>query len=350
MAAASVLPVLAAAQSDTRRARYWSALQDGAVGCELCPHSCVLGPGQTGHCRVRQNLKGELVTHGYANPCALHVDPIEKKPLYHVLPGTNSYSLAIAGCNFRCLNCQNYTISQLSPLQTRNEHLPPEQAVERAVKAGCRTIAYIYSEPSVWYEYMYDTAKLARCAGLRNLWITAGYLSRAPLEELAGVMDAANIDLKGFDPGMHRKLNFGRLEPVLETLKRAVSLGIWVEVTNLVVPGWTDDLDRIRRMCDWIAANMGVRTPVHFSRFQPMYKLAHLAPTPVATLERARAAAKDAGLRHVYIGNVAGADSDTLCESCGAVVVRRDGYRVVSNQLVGGVCAHCNVATPGIWS
>jgi pyruvate formate lyase activating enzyme len=331
-------------------ARYWHAGERGMVVCDLCPHGCSLQQGETGNCRVRQNSGGTLVTHGYGNPCAVHVDPIEKKPLYHVLPGAKSFSIAVAGCNFRCLNCQNYTISQVSPLQTRNADLPPHLVVEQASKSGCKTIAYTYSEPTVWYEYMYDTAVLARKAGLKNLLITCGYINEKPLAELATVMDAANIDLKCFDARTHQRLNIGKLDAVLDTLVRARKLGIWVEVTNLVIPDWTDDLDVIRKMCAWLVQNMGADTPLHFSRFQPMHMLAHLAPTPSEVLTQARDVAVAAGIRYVYIGNVADADSNTYCPSCRKVLVSRNGFWVSGTEVVNGACRYCGAKVPGIWT
>jgi pyruvate formate lyase activating enzyme len=289
------------------------------------------------------------VTLGYGNPCAVHVDPIEKKPLYHVLPGARTFSIAVAGCNFRCKNCQNYTISQVSPLDTRNYDLPPRTVVERAVKANCTAVAYTYSEPTVWYEYMFDTAKLAREAGLRNLLITCGYINEKPLAELAPFIDAANIDLKGFDQQTYRRLNAGRLDAVLATLTRAKQLGVWIEVTNLVVPEWTDSIGMIRNICTWLYKNLGADTPLHFSRFHPMYKLAHLPPTPRKTLEQARLTALETGLSYVYLGNVAGANTDIRCPSCGKTVIRRRGYLIEENNVVDGTCAFCGHGVAGIW-
>ena len=331
-----------------KEAMFWHGSGD-TVECELCPHGCMLSEGATGRCRVRRNQNGKLVTLGYANPCAVHVDPIEKKPLYHVLPGARAFSIAVAGCNFRCKNCQNHTISQSSPLQTRNVDLPPEKVVERAVKAGCTTVAYTYSEPIVWYEYMYDTAKRAHEAGLKNLMITCGYINERPLKRLAEFMDAANIDLKGFDSKIYRRLNAGKLEAVLETLQRAKQFGMWVEVTNLVVPKWTDDLETIGRMCEWLCENVGADTPLHFSRFHPVYQLAHLYPTPESALESAREAAVAAGLEYVYVGNVAGTDSNTYCPSCRKPVVKRRGYFVDEVRIDDGACSHCGTAIAGIW-
>jgi pyruvate formate lyase activating enzyme len=309
----------------------------------------MLAPGATGICRVRQNVNGTLMTHGYANPCAVHVDPIEKKPLYHMLPGSRSFSIAVAGCNLRCLNCQNYTISQVSPQDTETMYLPPEKVVEEAEKNGCISIAYTYSEPTVWYEYMYDTAKLARSAGLKNCMITCGYISREPLAKLAEYMDAANIDLKSYDSSIYGKLNAGQLQPVLDAIVQSVKAGMWVEVTNLVVPQWTDNLDMIRAMCGWLAENAGAGVPLHFSRFHPMHKLAHLSPTPTGVLESARDIARKQGIQYVYIGNVAGLDSNTYCPGCGKPLVRRRGYLISGLDIVNGACRFCKTKIPGIW-
>ncbi|MBD3344542.1 MAG: AmmeMemoRadiSam system radical SAM enzyme [Chitinivibrionales bacterium] len=339
---------MAGKSSVPHMAMHWQPFGD-MVQCELCPHECTLENGKTGICRVRKNKNGTLVTLGYANPCAVHVDPIEKKPLYHVLPGARAYSVAIAGCNFRCKNCQNWTISQQSPLETRNEHLPPQKLVEEAVRRKCTAIAYTYSEPVVWYEWMYDCAKLARQAGLKNLMITCGYVNEAPLRQLAQYMDAANVDLKSFDDSIYRKLNAGRLQPILDTLKLAKKLGIWVEITNLIVPQWTDDPAMIGKMCDWITANLGDDVPLHFSRFSPMHKLAHLSPTPVETLMNAKAVAGKEGLKHVYVGNVA-VDTNTYCPSCKKAVVVRQGYLVKDVSIKNGACSACGAEISGIWT
>jgi len=336
-------------QRTSRVAMFWDPMGEN-VRCTLCPHGCTLAPGATGICRVRQNRNGELITNGYANPCAVHVDPIEKKPLYHVLPGARAYSIAVAGCNLRCLNCQNFTISQESPLNTTNEYLPPEMVIKEAIRNQCAAIAYTYSEPSVWFEYMYDTAKLARAAGLKNLWITAGYLTEEPLVKLAEYMDAANIDLKSFDTAIYGKLNSGKLQPVLDTIARSIQRGMWVEITNLIVPEWTDNLDMIKKMCAWIAGKLGPGVPLHFSRFYPMHKLAHLYPTPGNILESARAIARSQGLQYVYIGNLPGADSATCCPQCKKPVVSRTGYVVTGYDIVNSACRFCKTKIPGIWA
>lgn len=330
------------------RARFWHKSGD-AVYCDLCPHGCVLPEGKTGICRSRKNVKGILVSLGYAYPCAIHIDPVEKKPMYHMLPGTKTFSLGVAGCNLRCKNCQNYTISQSSPLQTKNSYLPPAKAVEEAIKRGCSSIAYTYSEPVVWIEYVLDTALLAHKAGLKNILISSGYINQEPLAELCKVIDGVNIDLKSFDNSVYKNLNAGKLEPVLQMLMAAGKAGVWIEVTNLIVPQWTDDQKMIREMCRWIKKNLGSSTPLHFSRFFPLYRLANLYPTPAETLENARKIALEEGLHFVYIGNVPNINSDTFCSSCGELLISRKGYYIELNALTGGMCAKCKKSVPGLW-
>ncbi len=348
MGVIALCPCYTSCATPSRKARFWEAKGD-SVSCKLCPRSCTIRPGATSPCRTRKNSNGTLITVGYANPCAVHVDPIEKKPLYHVLPGTKAYSVAIAGCNLRCKNCQNYTISQASPLETPNMNLPPQKVVEEAKRTGCTTIAYTYSEPIVWYEYMYDTAKLAHKAGLKNCMITCGYINSEPLKELAPYMDAVNIDLKSFSDDIYKKLNAGKLQPVLDTIKLSQSLGIWIEITNLIVPEWTDDPKMIREMCKWIVQSVGKEVPLHFSRFHPMYKLAHLYPTPTKILTSAKEIAKEEGLHYVYVGNVAGSDSNTYCPQCKKPLIKRYGYLVRSNKISHGKCSFCGYEIKGIW-
>jgi pyruvate formate lyase activating enzyme len=330
------------------QARFWHK-SGNAIYCDLCPHECVLTEERTGICRNRKNVKGTLVSLGYAYPCAIHADPIEKKPLYHMLPGTKTFSLGIAGCNLRCKNCQNYTISQSSPLQTSNTFLPPARAVEEAIKRGCSSIAYTYSEPVVWVEYVLDTALLARKAGLKNILISSGYINQEPLTELCKVIDGANIDLKSFNDNIYHNLNAGKLEPVLQSLITARKAGVWIEVVNLIIPQWNDDQKMIREMCRWIKHNLGSFTPLHFSRFFPLYKLANLYPTPTQTLEDARKTAVEEGLHFVYIGNVPQINSDTYCLSCGELLISRKGYNIELKALSGGVCAKCKKTVPGLW-
>ena len=329
-------------------ARYWHKMGE-AVACDLCPNACILPHGKTGICRTRQNRRGELFTHGYANPCAIHVDPVEKKPLYHMLPGSRTFSLGIAGCNLRCKNCQNYTISQKSPLETQNTPMSPEKAVQEAQRLGCQIIAYTYTEPTVWIEYVIDTAKIARKAGLRNVLVSSGYINPAPFIEMAAYIDGAHIDVKSFSEATYRDLNAGKLAPVLKTLQGAQRAGVWLEIVNLIVPKWSDNMDVIRAMCKWIARNLGSDVPLHFSRFFPMHRLGNLYPTPLETLHEAREIALEERLSYVYIGNVPGVDTSTWCHSCGEMVVERDGYKILNQAMSAGACVHCGNRIPGVW-
>ena len=331
-----------------RKAMFWT--KEGAdIRCKLCPRGCLLKSGATGLCRVRKNDNGTLITLGYSDPCAVHVDPIEKKPLYHVLPGAKAFSIAVAGCTLKCKNCQNYTISQASPLETENFDLPPQKVISEAKSNGCTTIAFTYSEPFAWYEYLYDTAKLAKKAGLKNLIITSGYVNQDPLKELAPYIDAANINIKSFSDEIYGKLNAGKLQPVLDTVLLAKKMGIWLELGNLVVPQWTDDMNMIRSLCQWIHDKIGPQTPMHFLRFSPLYQLAHLYPTPTDTLLAAKKTARDVGLNYVYLGNVAGVDCNTYCGKCRKMVLKRDGYLIEENNIKNGTCGFCGNSIPGIW-
>jgi len=330
-------------------AKYWHAFGNDAVQCGLCPHGCVLTQGKTGVCRGRQNKNGALVTLGYGYPCAMHVDPIEKKPLYHFLPGSLAYSIAVAGCNLRCKNCQNYTISQVSPLETDVPYASPQQIVDEAKKSGARAMAYTYSEPTVWIEYMYDTAKLARKAGIKNVMVTSGYINPGPLADLAQYIDGMHIDLKSFDETVYRNLNAGNLRPVLDTILNAKKSGVWVEIVNLVVPQWTDNLDMIRKMAAWIRENAGVDTPLHFSRFFPLYQLEQLYPTPEDILIKAKQVAVEEKLKYVYVGNVPDIDSNTYCPACKNMLVEREGYLVKVKGMKGANCGKCGLKIPGVW-
>jgi pyruvate formate lyase activating enzyme len=320
------------------------------VQCNVCPNQCILQENERSVCRNKVHKNGKLYTLVYGNPCAVHVDPIEKKPLFHFLPGTKALSIGTAGCNLRCLNCQNWEISQEFPEKTDNTDLMPELVVRNAKASDSASIAYTYNEPIAFYEYMYDTSKLARKGGIRNVWVTNGYIQEDALKDLSQYIDAGSINLKGFDEKTYNRLNSGRLQPVLGTLKGMKELKVWFEVINLVVPTWTDNLDNIKEMCGWLYKNIGPDYPLHFSRFYPMYKLTHLQETPLPTLEKARKIALDAGLHFVYIGNVPGTDAqNTYCYKCGKVVVERQGYFVTQNNLVDGACKFCGEGIAGVW-
>ncbi|MCX7819477.1 MAG: AmmeMemoRadiSam system radical SAM enzyme [Kiritimatiellae bacterium] len=320
------------------------------VMCELCPRQCVLGPGERGDCRIRANLDGRLVALTWGAPCAIHLDPIEKKPLFHFLPGTPILSIATAGCNLHCKNCQNWEISQANPEDLDVVPLPPAGVVELALRERSPSIAYTYTEPVVWYEYTLDTARLARERGLRNVLVTAGYLREPPLRELAAVTDAANIDLKFMDDRLYREICDGELTPILRAIELFAALGVWVEITNLVIPTLNDRDEDLRAVARWVRQTLGPDTPLHYSAFYPQYRLRHLPPTPPETLRRARDIGRAEGLRYVYVGNVHVPEGEvTRCPACGAAVVRRVRYTVLENRVVGGACGVCAESIAGVW-
>ncbi len=321
------------------------------IMCRICPNECVLKEGETSKCNNRRVHNSKLWTMAYGNPCSVNIDPVEKKPLYHFFPGSRAYSIATAGCNLVCLNCQNWTISQISPDKTRNYDLMPEKVVSESVKSACRSIAYTYSEPVTFYEYTFETASLARKAGVKNIVKSNGYINPEPLKKLCTVADAANIDLKSFNESTYLRLTGGKLQPVLDTLKTYRDSGVWLEITNLVIPTWSDNLDEIGNMCKWLSDNGFKDSPLHFSRFYPMHKLEQLPPTPVELLNKAAAIAEGEGLRYVYTGNVPGNEkADTKCPSCGTTVIARQGFTITLNTLSGGKCNKCGSEVKGIWN
>ena len=325
------------------------------VKCRLCPHGCILNEGDRGRCRDRVNFKGKLYTLTYGNPCAVHIDPIEKKPLFHFLPGSFAFSIATAGCNLRCKYCQNWEISQFPPEETKNYDLMPENLVravtlEREKNEKVRSIAYTYSEPTVFYEYMLDTARISKKEGIRNVVITAGYINEKPLKELAKEVDAIKIDLKGFNERFYREVVEGELERVLKSCKISYKKAKCFEIVNLVVPTLNDSLDEIRELSRWIKENLSRDVPLHFSRFYPRYKLKNLPPTPLETLKKAREIALEEGLNFVYIGNVPhGEHENTYCPKCGKLLIERIGYFVKENNIIEGRCKFCGEKIPGVW-
>lgn len=320
------------------------------IRCQICPNECTLGEGETSDCHNRKVYNNKLYTIAYGNPCAIHIDPIEKKPLYHFFPGSDAFSIATAGCNLACLNCQNWTISQSSPEETQNFDLMPNKVVAQALKYNCNSIAYTYSEPITFYEYVLDTGRVAHDAGINNVIVSNGYIHQEPLVNLCKVIDGANIDLKSLDDSIYLKLNAGKLEPILSSLRTLKDEGVWLEITNLVIPSWTDDLDMIKRMCGWLATNGFDDTPLHFSRFHPQYKLQRLPSTPVNTLTRAKEIADAEGLKFVYIGNVPGnSATDTSCPKCHKLVVDRSGYHISEIHISDGRCRYCNEEIAGMW-
>ena len=335
----------------TKLSPYFISLSGGEIQCELCHRRCRVSRGNRGFCRVRENREGKYYSLVYGIPCAIHLDPIEKKPFFHVLPATSSFSLATAGCNFQCKYCQNWEISQASPEEVYGYEVPPEVVVQKAKEIGSRSVAYTYVEPTIFYEYMCDIGQLVKKAGLLNVCHSNGFINPDPLRDLCKVLDAANIDLKGFTETFYHEMCGGELTPVLETLKTLKKEKIHVEITNLVIPTYNDDMSVVREMCLWVKKELGANTPIHFSRFYPMYKLRSLPPTPVATLDKAREIALSSGLEYVYIGNVPGHEGEnTFCPGCKKMIIQRRGYMVGEIHLKGGKCGYCGRPIPGIWA
>lgn len=334
-----------------KEAMYYEATSiKGIVRCLLCPKLCKLKNNEIGTCRTRIAKDNKLYTLAYGNPCAVNADPIEKKPLLHFLPGSRSFSIATAGCNLACLNCQNWTISQKSPLETDNYDLPPATVVKKAQEANCQSIAYTYTEPIVYYEYTLDTAKSAQKAGLKNVFISAGYINPEPLKKLAPYLDAANIDLKSFSNECYKKINNITLKPVLNTLKILKENNVWLEITYLVIPRQNDDLAQIKEMCTWLVENRFENYPLHFSRFYPHYKFPDTPPTPLPTLYKAREIAYKAGMKYVFLGNVSNDDAEnTYCPKCKKILINRSYYRLNSFHIDSGKCEYCGEPINGIW-
>jgi len=321
------------------------------VRCRLCRFRCLIHDGARGICAVRENRGGTLYSLVYGKLCAEHVDPIEKKPLFHVMPGSKTYSIATVGCNFHCRHCQNYAISQVNlntPIQ-EGEDLTPQQVVQRAIDNNCSSISYTYTEPTIFFEFAYDTARLAREAGLKNIFVTNGYISREALAAIAPFLDAANIDLKGFSEGFYRDVIHARLSEVLDSIVEYRQQGIWLELTTLLIPGLNDTESELRGLAEFIVTNLGIDTPWHVSQFYPTYKLTDRPRTPIATLRNACEIGRAAGLRYVYEGNVPGEGGEnTRCPACSSLLIKRYGYIIESDRIRGGACPDCGAAIAGI--
>ncbi len=334
----------------SKEALYYSKKENNKVECNLCPNNCLLSENKRGKCKNRINYKGTLYTIAYGNPCVVNIDPIEKKPLFHFLPETNIYSISTAGCNFACLNCQNWSISQVGPDKTDNYSLSPVEVINAVTKANLNTIAFTYSEPIAYFEYMIDIAKLANKKGIKTVFISNGYINEEPLNELCKYISAASINLKSFKESIYKDLNNGSLQPVLNTLKTLKDNNIWTEIINLIIPTWTDDMDMIQEMCKWLVDNGFSDFPLHFSRFSPMYKLTNLIPTPIVTLEKAMKIAKLSGINYVYIGNLPGHDTEnTYCPKCKKLIISRKGFTVLENHIINNKCEYCGNNIAGIW-
>jgi pyruvate formate lyase activating enzyme len=333
-----------------QKALYYKKLANKRVQCLLCPRGCVVSKGNRGFCRTRENRSGEYYTLVHSNPCAVHIDPIEKKPLFQFLPGTTALSLATAGCNFTCKNCQNWEISQASPDDTNNIEVSPKTLVNLALINNARTIAYTYTEPTVFFEYMLETARIAKEKGVLNIYHSNGYISNEPLMELIPYLDGANVDLKAFSNEFYQDITGGTLNPVLETLKTLKKNGVWLEITNLVIPTKNDSGQMIKDLCQWVRDDLGEDTPVHFSRFHPLYKLQNLPATPIKTLRMAAEIARNSGLQYIYIGNVPGIpEENTYCPKCNKVIIGRIGYTITEYNLNKGKCKFCRAKIPGRW-
>jgi len=321
------------------------------VHCDLCPWGCTLESGEIARCRVRSNQGGIGHTLAYGNPVLVQEDPVERLPFFHVLPSSRTLSVSTAGCNLACKFCEVWDMALVDPHEVHAYDMPPAAVIDNARAANLKSISYAFGEPVVFYEYMFETAELARDAGLFNLLHTAGYIQPAPLKELAARIDAANIDLKGFDAGFYRDVCGGELAPVLESLRLLKRAGVHLEITNILIPTLNDDIGSIRRMCAWIRDELGADVPLHFARFYPLYRLANLPQTPVSSLDRARETALEEGLRYVYVSRVTGhAGENTYCPNCGEVVIGRVGFIIDEVNLSAGHCSHCGEAIPGRWA
>ena len=348
-AAVPAVPRTDGSTNGLHEALWYDKLANGLVHCQLCPNSCRLPEGKIGLCRARQNLGGTLWSLVYGQLAAVHVDPVEKKPFFHVLPGSQAFSLATPGCNLRCRFCQNWEISQSYPWEVQTQSATPEQVVAAARQSGARSIAFTYSEPTIFYEYMLDIAKLARSHGLKTLVVSAGFIEPEPLAALLPYIDAYKIDFKAFNPEFYTTLTGGRRDPILRAMQLIREKGVWLEIVNLLVPGQNDGAEEIRRLARWVKENLGPDVPLHFTRFHPMHKLLHLPPTPVETVVRARDIARSEGLHYVYTGNLPGTDgTSTLSPATGRPLIVRQGHSVLQNELVDGVAPDGEVI-PGVW-
>jgi len=339
--------------SDTspEEAMFYKKEQGATVQCLLCPRECVISNGKRGFCRNRENQKGKLYTIVYGKPSVVDIGPIEKAPLYHFAPGHFRLCITCASCNLRCKYCQNWHLSQKSFEEMDHHSYSPSQIVQQAKKQGLNSVSFTYTEPTVYYEYLYDVSVAARENGMKTSIVSNGYINREPLLKLLKVLDAVKIDLKGFSEEFYKEVCSASLKPVLESLKIVKTSNVWLEIVNLVVPTLNDDPKMIDEMCRWIKENLGVDTPLHFTRFSPNYKLTHISPTPVLTLESAYDIAKKNGLRYVYIGNVPGhIHNSTFCPSCNRKIIHRTHFDILETNVVGGKCKYCNEKIPGIWS
>ncbi|MBI2630087.1 AmmeMemoRadiSam system radical SAM enzyme [Candidatus Pacearchaeota archaeon] len=334
---------------EKRKADFWEKI-NGNVQCQLCPHFCFLKEGETGKCNARKNMNGELVSLVYSRPCSLAIDPIEKKPLHHFLPREKTLSIATPGCNLKCKNCQNWEISQVSPEKIISLDISPENVVKEAIKRNVKIIAYTYTEPTIFYEYMMDIAKIARKKRIKNVLVTNGFINPEPLKELCKYIDSANVDIKSINPDFYKNICQAKLEPVLESIRIMKEKGVWIELTNLLIPGLNDSEEDINKLADWVKKNLDRNAPIHFSAFYPCYKLINLNPTPEETIKKARRIALAKGLSYVYSGNIGNNEgNDTYCPKCKEAVIKRREYEVIEININEGKCSKCGEKISGVW-
>jgi pyruvate formate lyase activating enzyme len=333
-----------------KEALFYEKLENHTVQCHLCAHHCVIARGKRGICGVRENRGGILCTLVYGRSIAENIDPIEKKPLFNFLPGSKSFSIATAGCNFRCLHCQNYDISQMPRNRDAivGRNLSPDDIVSLAKQSGCASISYTYTEPTIFYEYAYETAKIASAAGLKNVFVTNGYITEEPLRTISPYLDAANIDLKSFTEGFYKKICGAKLQPVLDAIKRYRDLNIWIEITTLIIPTHNDSVPELEQIASFIK-DLGADIPWHITAFHPTYRLMDQPSTPLSTLMQARDIGMRAGLRYVYVGNVPGEQGEnTYCYKCGELLIERYGFKIVSNSIIDAKCPKCQAKIDGV--
>jgi pyruvate formate lyase activating enzyme len=337
--------------SGPKEARFYDKLRNGTVQCRVCPRQCTMRDGEHGFCGTRENRSGKLYSLVYGRISAQQVDPIEKKPLFHFLPGSTAYSIATVGCNLTCKFCQNYQISQAKPAEYPLEIIPPDQAVATSIDSRAQSIAFTYNEPTVFTEYVYDCSAAAKKKGIRSVVISNGFINPAPVERLSEVISAYKVDFKAFSQSFYREVTGGDREPVLNTIKLLKKLGVWMELVHLTIPTLNDSESDFKAMGDWLMGEVGPDVPVHFTRFSPMYRLTNLPVTPVSTLEKARDILRGRGMHFVYIGNVPGHQAEsTSCPKCGKVIVERIGYSVREIKIKKGACSFCGTSIPGVWA
>ena len=338
-------------QEALHEGRWWEAEPNGKVHCYLCPRHCHIGEGQAGFCFIRKNEGGKLYSLGYAHPAALQVDPIEKKPLNHFLPGTRVFSMGTAGCNMGCFFCQNWDISKSRSDQVQSSYVPPEDVVQLAIRYGCPSIAFTYNEPTIWGEYVIDICAAAKEAGINTVMVSNGYITYDAFHDIYDHIDAANIDIKAFTENFYGKVTLTHLQPVLETLEWLKNeTNVWFEMTNLMIPTLNDDPAETRKLAEWIMEHLGPDVPLHFTAFHPDFKLRDKPKTPPETLHNARDIAREVGLHYVYEGNIFSDAANTSCPSCGTLLIRRSWHDVEENRLKNGACPKCGLAIPGRWS